>query len=64
MSIMTDMRTKRPNGRDWRSHLTGEERKELRRLEKLIAKAEAMAVMPRLLRNKIQNRATARAGGK
>jgi hypothetical protein len=59
---MTDMRAKPTNGRDWRAHLTREERSELADLEKIIAKAEKMALMPRLLKAKIQNRATARAG--
>lgn len=59
---MTDMRKKRPDGRDWRAHLTSEERIELARLEKILAKAEEMAMIPRLFKAKIQNRATARAG--
>lgn len=58
---MTDLRTQKPNGRDWRSRLTPQEKQELFRLEKLIAKAEKMAELPRMQRAKIQNRATVRA---
>lgn len=59
---MTDLRTQKPNGRDWRAHLTPEEKRELARLEKIIAQAEKMAELPRTQRQKIQNRATVRAG--
>ena len=59
---MSDLRTKKPNGRDWRKFLTPEEAAEIRRLERIIAKADKMAELPRLKRYKIQNRATVRAG--
>lgn len=59
---MTDLRHTKRNARDWRACLTTEEKRELARLDKIIAKAEEMALVPRLLRNKIQNRATVRAG--
>lgn len=59
---MSDLRRTKKNGRDWRSHLTDDERQELARLDKAIAKAEQMAELPRLKRHKIQNRATVRAG--
>lgn len=59
---MSDLRTSRQNRRDWRAYLTPEEKQELARLDKIIAKAEKMAELPRLKRHKIQNRATVRAG--
>ena len=59
---MSDLRRTKPNARDWKSYLTPDEKRELARLEKVIFKAEQMAQVPRLLRNKIQNRATVRAG--
>jgi hypothetical protein len=62
MSRMSDLRTKKSNGRDWRKFLTTEEASELRQLDRIIAKAEKMAELPRLKRQKIQNRATVRAG--
>jgi len=62
MKLMSDLRTKKSNGRDWRKFLTAEETAELRELDRIIAKAENMAELPRLKRNKIQNRASVRAG--
>lgn len=59
---MSDLRRSKANGRDWRAHLTPSEKKELAQLEKIIAQAEAMAELPRLRRQRIQNRATVRAG--
>ena len=59
---MSDLRKAKVKGRDWRAHLTPEEKREIARLERIIAKAEKMAELPRLRRNRIQNRATVRAG--
>jgi hypothetical protein len=59
---MSDLRRTKPNARDWKSYLTPEEKRELAQLDKIIAKAEKMAIMPRLQRHKIQNRASVRAG--
>jgi hypothetical protein len=59
---MSDLRRTKTTSRDWRAHLTPEEKRELARLEKVIAQAEAMAELPRLRRQRIQNRATVRAG--
>jgi hypothetical protein len=59
---MSDLRRAKTNARDWRAYLTPEEKRELARLDKIIAKAEAMAELPRLRRGRIQNRATVRAG--
>ena len=58
---MSDLRTKKPNSRDWRQFLTAEEAFELRHHERIIDKAKKMAELPRLKRLKIQNRATVRA---
>jgi len=54
----------RPDSRNWRAHLTPEEKRELARLEKIIAQAAKMAEVPRMQRLKIQNRATVRAGNR
>jgi hypothetical protein len=56
-------RSMRPR-RNWRAFLTTEEKRELARLEKLITRAEVAAALPleRRARNRIQNRATVRAG--
>lgn len=59
---MSDLRTQKRNSRDWRAFLTPEEKREVARLDKIIAKAERMAELPRWRRQKIQNRATVRAG--
>lgn len=59
---MSDLRRNGKRARNWRAHLTPEEKRELLRLEAIIAKAEAMAELPRMRRLKIQNRATVRAG--
>ena len=53
---------KRKDARDWRSYLTAEEKREVSRLEKIIARADAVSELPRLRRSRIQNRATVRAG--
>lgn len=58
---MSDLRSRKP-GRDWRSFLTPEEKREIARLEKEIAKAVEAADTARRKRQKIQNRATVRAG--
>ena len=42
--------------------LTAEEKREVSRLEKIIARADAVSELPRLRRSRIQNRATVRAG--
>lgn len=57
---MSDLR--RTNGRNWRRYLTPQERQEISELERIIARAERMAIFPRARRARIQNRATARAG--
>jgi hypothetical protein len=59
---MTDLRAKLANHRQWRVHLTTEERIELARLEREIKKAERTTSVHRMLRQKIQNRASVRAG--
>lgn len=48
--------------RDWRPHLTPEERKEHAALEREIAKIEKRVLALRNERKKIQNRATQRVG--
>lgn len=48
--------------RDWRPHMTPEERKEHAALEREIAKIEKKVLALRNERKKIQNRATQRVG--
>lgn len=58
---MTDLRSKKPNARDWRSHLTPEERKQVTALEREVAKLTERISVLRVQRLRIQNRATVRA---
>jgi hypothetical protein len=58
---MTDLRTKPLGSRNWRAHLTPEERAEMVELDRAIAHAKKMAQLPRERRERIQNRATQRA---
>jgi len=48
--------------RDWRPHLTPDERKEHAILEREIAKLEKRVLELRTVRKRIQNRATQRVG--
>jgi DNA relaxase NicK len=64
MPRLEDYPQKKPrsDARNWRKFLLPDERAKLIKLEKIIQKADKMAEIPRLLKHKIQNRATARAG--
>jgi hypothetical protein len=55
---MKDRRTTR----DWRARLTGPEKKRLAAIEKELATLDAKNLVLRAERNRIQNRATVRAG--
>jgi hypothetical protein len=55
---MKDRRTKR----DWRASLTPAERKRIAAVERDLVAAETKLILLRAERNRIQNRATARAG--
>lgn len=59
---MSDLRTAKANGRNWKAYLTAEEKRELSALDRTIARASKMAQVPRMKRQRIQNRATVRAG--
>jgi len=48
--------------RNWKKYLTTSEQKELIRLERQLASLAVKILVPKNLRTKIQNRATARAG--
>lgn len=48
--------------RNWKKHLTDNERNELARLEKRLADLAIKTLILRNIRTKIQNRASARAG--
>ena len=58
---MSDLRRQRPNGRDWRAHLTAEEKKQVASLERQIEKLSDHLTIVRAKRLRIQNRATVRA---
>lgn len=59
-NYMTDGRVERST-RDWRNYLTPEERREIARIDRQIAKLGQQATTLRTERNRIQNRATVRA---
>jgi hypothetical protein len=58
---VSDLRKSRPNKRNWESHLTSDERREIAELEKKIRKLDQQSSILRGRRQRIQNRATARA---
>lgn len=55
---MSDRRTKR----DWRSFLTADEKKQLAAIEREIEVLKTKVTLKTVKRNRIQNRATVRAG--
>lgn len=55
---MSDRRTKR----DWRANLTATEKKRIAVVERELKETETRLVLLRAERNRIQNRATVRAG--
>jgi hypothetical protein len=59
---MTDGRSMKPNGRNWRDCLTAMERRELATIEKAIKRQDENLMVYRQRRQRIQNRATVRAG--
>lgn len=58
---MTDLRHARKNARDWRAHLTAEERRELKPIESEMEKLRKRLRILAQQHHPIQNRATARA---
>ena len=59
---VSDLRKSRPNKRNWERHLTSAERRELADLDRQIKTLDEQSTNLRGRRQRIQNRATARAG--